>query len=432
MNAYAKHLPTGVIPTSDVRRWGVAAAERWLKAHSPLFFAPAAGSWVLGVLVAAALLLTSWTEGPIEPVGTQWRAYPATVLLVALPLWYRYLPGPTVASAALLAVEAAVALPERPASDPQGRIGLALVCLLSLGALAGSLVRLRARRRQASLALAAAGTARFPLPEPLPVGHGRRGVARMLLGAFLCLAGAGILLDALVQDLGAGAAAPYDAVGQQGFALPPLVLGTTLLGSGWAADLAARRLHDAPQPALIVGIRVSPSGHFWLYPDADETAGRPLVAYAAGERDTRGGVRLLAAGADGQIQRRLHDIDASSEPFEAVLYGVPREGAEIVVEYAVHGAGAGIASSLTAAPLLPRRRHGLDQWNPAGTSHRDTLRRRRERGAGWYGTTRQTRSPGGTKASRETDQRRADNAGGCGGGSGGGSCGGGCGGCGCG
>lgn len=170
MTAYAKRLPAGVKPASDTRTWGIEASGRWRAARAPAVFAPGAGSRVLGVLMAVSLALILWNEAPAPTVGTAWRAYPAAVLLVALPFWYRYLPGAAAVSAALLAVESAVALPGLPASDAAGRTGLVFVCLASLWALAGALLRLRARRRQARLALDAAGPARFPLPERLPAG----------------------------------------------------------------------------------------------------------------------------------------------------------------------------------------------------------------------------------------------------------------------
>ncbi|MFB0633507.1 hypothetical protein, partial [Streptomyces sp. AB3(2024)] len=439
MTAYAKHLPTGATPASDIGTWGVEAGERWRAARAPAVFAPGAGSRILGFLVALALTLIlrndapGWNDAPGPPAGTAWRAYPDGLLLVALPLWYRYLPGATVVSATLLAVESAVTLPARPAADTAGRTGLFLVCLLSLWALTGAALRLRARRRQTLLARAAAGPARFPLPARLPTGHDRRGNGRLLGGAFLCLVGAGILLDGILGDFGAhGGPHPYDAVGQQCFALPLLVLGSTLLGAGWSADLAARRLHRAPQPVLLVGVRAAPSGHFWLYPDADTIAGRPLIPYRPRREDTLGSVRLLARGAEGSLPRGLHDMDARAEPFEAVLYGAPYDGAEVVLEYAVHG-GAGISASVTAAALLPRRRHGLDRWIPAGVSYEKTLERRRERERERFRTydppTWRKRTTRGTAATTGTGAAATGGCGGDGGGCGGSGCGGGCGGC---
>ncbi|MFG2617618.1 hypothetical protein ACGFXC_08310 [Streptomyces sp. NPDC048507] len=428
MTAYAKHLPVGAAPANGMGAWGVEAAARWRRARPPAVFAPGPGSWFLAALVCVCLALILHEEAPERAVGTAWRAYPDAVLLVALPLWYRFLPGAAAVSAALLAVESAVAL--SAADGTAARTGLLLVCLLSPWAAAGALLRLRARRAQARLALAAAGPARHPLPRLLPTGHDRRGNMPLLTGGFLCLVAAGILLDGILGDL--GGRAPYDALGQQRAALPLLVAGTTLLARGWTADLAARRLHRAPQPALLVGVRVAPSGHFWLYPDADSPAGTPLICYRPGRGDTRTGVRMLARAADGRHPRGLHDIDARAEPFEAVLHGPVHEGAEIVVEYAVHGGGA-ISASVAAAPLLPRRRPGLDGWVPAGVSHRETQERRRERARTYAPPPPSGRRSATTRGTAAATGTGAAAGGGCGGGDGGcGSGCGGCGGCGCG
>ncbi|MDX2390355.1 hypothetical protein NJL88_09855 [Streptomyces sp. DK15] len=431
MTAYAKHVPSGVIPATGVRTWGVPASESWLKERVPLFFAPGGGSWALAVLVVVSLLPIAWTGAPEGAVGTAWRAYPMTLLLVALPIWFRYLPGAAAVSAALIALESGAALVVRGTGAARTRVGLGLVCLAALWALVGALLRLRARRRQAERALAAAGPARFPVPGPLPDGHGRRGIPAILFGVFLCLAGGAVLLDGLVRDFGThGEAVPYDAVGRQWTAAPLLVLGSTLLGRGGSADRAARRLRDVGLPAMVVGVRISRSGHHWLYPDADETAGRPLIAFRARGVDTRAEVRMLAGGPTAGTRRALHDVDAHGEPFEAVLYGVPRAGSEVVLEYAVHdGRGSRISSWLTAAVLLPRRRHGLDRWIPAGVSHRESTERMRARAE----ERRREQARLRTEKEKEKtgrDRRTNETAGGCGGTGCGGD--GGCGGCGCG
>ncbi|MFJ3877542.1 hypothetical protein ACIPW5_08815 [Streptomyces sp. NPDC090077] len=427
MIAYAKHLPTGVVPASDVRTWGVEGSGRWLKLRTPVVFAPGAGSWFLAVLVTVSLVLVLRDGGPAAPVGTAWRFYPAAVLLVALPLWYRFLPGAAAAGSAVLVAESAVALPRGP--------GAVLVCLSASWALAGALLRLWSRRAQDRAALDAAGPARFALPDRLPPGQERRGNTRIVAGALGCLAAVGVLVDGLVQDLGTGPGdLPYDAVGHQRISLVLLVLGSTLLGRGWAADLATRRLYAGAQPVLVVGVRISPSGHFWLLPDADDTAGRPLLCYRPRDRDTLRGARLLAAGTEGLPRGGLHDVDARAEPFEALLYGVPREGAEVVLEYAVHEGHDSISSRVAGVPLLPRRRHGLGPWSPAGTSYQDTVRGRREQELQRRRETERLRT---RTAKRATASGTAGTtAAGCGGG--GGSCGGdgcgggGCGGCGCG
>ncbi|MCX5197132.1 hypothetical protein OOK31_25090 [Streptomyces sp. NBC_00249] len=412
-----------------------------MKARVPVVFAPAAGSWLLGVLVIVSLvLLLRGGDGPAT-AGTAWRAYPDVLLLVALPLWYRYLPGAAAAAAALLALESALTLPAGAVSGGAAEAGLLLVCGVSLWALAGTLLRLWSRRRQERLARAAAGPARFPAPENLPRGLERRGDGSFMAGGVLCLVAAFILVEGIVKDFaGHGEPVPYDALGQQRIALPLLVLGTTLMGWGWGADRAARRLYEERQPVLVVGVRIARSGHFWLYPDPDDTSGRPLISCRPQETDSGGGGRLLAGGPEKVFQDGLHDIDPRSEPFEAVLYGVPREGAEIVLEYGVHEYGASLRSSLTASPLLPRRRHDLGPWTPAGSSYRASEQWQRDREAEAERersrAQKASKRSAGTRAtatgtSASTASGGTASGGGCGGDGGCGG-GGGCGGCGCG
>ncbi|MEU8773797.1 hypothetical protein [Streptomyces sp. NPDC048606] len=419
MMAYAKHLPVGVKPASDVRAWGVPEGQRWRRALVPIIFAPLGGSWFLAILVAVVLALAPWAGGSADAVGTTWNDHFLTALSVVLPLWYRYLPVAAAVSAAALLARSAPDL-------SSGRVDVLLPAALSLWALTGALLRLWSRRRQERIARAAAGPARFAPPDRMPRGHDRRGMRAVTGGAFLCLAGVGVLVDGIVEDLTAhGTALPYDAVGQQTVSLALLAVGTTLLGRGWSADRASRRPYREGLPALVVGVRAAPSGHLWLYPDADDTTGRPLISCRPREDDTLAGGRLLAGWADGRPGAGLHDVDALREPFEAVLYGEPREGVEIVLEYAVHdGSGSGIRACVTAAPLSPRRRHRLGPWTPAGISHRAVSRvREREE---WESSRRRR----ATRATATGTAAGTGTGGGCGGD--GGCGGGGCGGCGCG
>ncbi|MDX3535067.1 hypothetical protein PV721_11925 [Streptomyces sp. MB09-01] len=419
MTDYVKHLPTAGIPEGGVAAWGVEDAQRWLRARVPAAFAPVAGGWLLGGVVLLAIALSAL--GDAEPGrGEDWRGYALGVLLIALPVWFRHLPVATLLATPVIAAGAALAL---PAPDAAGGIGRGLVLALAAWAFTGSLVRLLARRRQRELALAAAGSARFPLPDPLPAAHRRRGRTAIVLGCACCLAAAAALTSGVLLEVRAsGSAHPYDPGVLQVLALVLLVPGTTVLGRGLARRRAARRLNGRPQPALLVGVRISASGHHWIHPDADTPAGPPLIAQRPRARDILTGRRILLSGSERTLRTDHHDIDAQAEPFEAVVYGAVYEGAEVVLESAVYEGGTRLVPYVTAAPLLPRRRHWLRGWKPAGRSFREAVReavrlaeeRRRER-------ERQR------KESRSSDSA----AGGCGGGCGdGGGCGGGCGGCG--
>ncbi|WP_190620824.1 hypothetical protein [Streptomyces venezuelae] len=405
MTDYVKHLPTAAIPEGAVAAWGVDHASRWLRARLPAVFAPAAGG---GLLAGPVLLAVVLTAGP----AGGWRAFAGVALLAALPWWFRYLPVATLLAAPVLAAESVLALPH--SSDRAVRAGHGLVLALAAWAFAGALVRLRVRRRQRELALAAAGSARFPLPAVLPAAHRRRGLPGVVIGSLCCLAAAPALTHR------------YGPFAGRLFATALLVVGTTALGRNLTRHLAARRLRRRPQPALLVGVRATASGHRWVHPDADTPAGPPLIAHVPRARDTAPGQRVLLSGSGRGLRADHHDIDPVREPFQAVLYGAVYEGAEVVLESAVYETDVRIVSQVTAAPLLPRRHHGPSGWKPSGRSHREAVReqarreeeRRRER-------------------ARERAQSRSSDSstgGGCGGGGGcdGGSCGGcgGCGGCG--
>ncbi|WP_233414932.1 hypothetical protein [Streptomyces sp. N35] len=173
-------------------------------------------------------------------------------------------------------------------------------------------------------------------------------------------------------------------MGQQTVALLFLLLGSTLYGRGVTTYLAARRLYEEEgHPALRVGIRITPDGRHWIHHDPRTPAGQPLISYVPGERDTCRAAQLLGSSSSYGLGDGHHSIDPSTEPFEAVLYGPVHEGAEIVIAYATLAYYARqdtgqMSLNVTAAALLPHRRHGLGPGQPGdGTAHE---RARREKG----------------------------------------------------
>lgn len=380
MNDHVKYLPPAAIPASGAAPWAVPDARRWLEAGAPRLFAPVTGGWLLAPVVLAAVVLIGWNEPEVTGRGTEWAGYPEAVLLATLPLWFRYLPAATLVSSALLASATVLTLFRADASDDLAQAGSCLVLGACAWAFTGALFRLRSRRRQRDVALAAAGAIRGPLPRSLPKAHHRRGLRATLAGSVLCLAAAALLLWGLVQDVkGHGPAAPYDAIGQQGIALLLLVPGTPLLGRGVAAGLAARRLHRGPQPVLRVGVRAAYGGTGWLYPDARTTDAPALIAYRDRYGDTERRTGMLLGGSEERLRSAHHDVDAYREPFEALLYGVPFEGAEVVLSFAVYHGETTIGSDVTAAQLLPLRRRSPGSWSPRATSYRLEERERSAR-----------------------------------------------------
>ncbi|THA86828.1 hypothetical protein [Streptomyces sp. A0592] len=414
MTDFVKHLPRASIPEGAVRFWDVDDARRWIGARAPAAFAPARGARLLGTLVILSLVLTSWSGAPATGLAAGRPGYALVVLLAALPVWFRYLPAAVLAAAPVLAADAALAATR--ASGAAGRTGRALVVACCAWAFTGALLRLRARRRQRGLSLAAAGPDRFALPSPLPAAHRRRGLTGMVLGSLCCAAAAGALVGAPAHP------DPYELSGRQVCAGALLVAGSALLGRGCGSRLAARRLHARPQPALLVGVRRAASGHLWLVPDAVTRTAPPLIAYSSASENSLTGQRVLLARSARALRTLHHDVDPGSEPIEAVLHGPVYEGAEVVVECAVYEGDIRLVPYVTAAPLLPRRVHGLGGWQPSGSSFRERVRE----------AERLAREERAERERRRKESRSSDTAaGGCGGGGCDSGCGGGgCGGCG--
>ncbi|MFD3468845.1 hypothetical protein ACFWWM_21185 [Streptomyces sp. NPDC058682] len=416
MSDKVKYLPQAAIPDADVPVWRTEDAERWRKAAVPAVFGPVFGAWALVLLVFVAVVLLGWSDPQVPDRGTSWEGYPAAVLLVGLPLWYRMIPAGTVLATPVLVGYTLFELAGLPESDGPGRVGSWLVVALCGAAFTGALLRLRARRAQCALALAAAGDGRRELPDALPRRHHRRGLAMTLTGGGLCLAAAALLWWALARDLGAAPEHPYDATGQQVLALLLLVPATALLGRGIGARRAARRLHAGPQPALRVGIRADSLTYSWLYADVRDRSGQPLIAFRDHVENTADHVRTLLGGSEERLRTEHHDVNWFSEPIEAVLYGAPFEGAEVVLEHAAFYGNTRITTSVLAVPLHPRRRHGLKPWRAAGRSA--TLKEREERAA--HRAKAAESGSGGSGCGTSSS--------GCGSSSCGSSCGGGCGG----
>ncbi|MFD9357136.1 hypothetical protein [Streptomyces sp. NPDC060031] len=378
MTDHVKSLPDAAIPPGGLRTWSVSDAERWRAAATPAAFSPVAGSWALAPLVAVAAVLLGWNDAATADRGTGWAGYPVVFLLISLPLWFRLTPVAALAATALLAGYSAFTLAGLPAGDTAGLGGCLLVFAVCAYVCAGATLRLRARRRQRSLALAAAGPGRHPLPRRLPESHRLRGLGLMLPGGVLCVGGVIILCWALAMDLGARRAGTYDATGQQILALLSAVPGAAMLGRGVAAQLAARRLRAAPQPALLVGVRATGPAHNWLYADARTPTAQPLICFRSRFEDRVSPVRTLQGGSAERLRAEHQDVNPFSEPFEAILYGAPREGAEVVLEYAVVHDGTLIVTEVAAVPLLARLRRQHAEWGASGTSSPSALWQRKK------------------------------------------------------
>ncbi|MGA6222877.1 hypothetical protein ACPESV_21405 [Streptomyces umbrinus] len=313
-------LPVAAIP-DGCRDWTAGRAGVWSAALPPRWsflgvrrsvaaalstFALCAGAWaaMLGGLwpfVAAGFAVyVLWVLARPELV---WAGAPA--LLLALALEARSLPW----------VVTAV---------------VAFVVVVTWAAVA---VRLRARSGQLERALEAAGdtTARTPDADAVL----RRG--RFLLPVGLTVLGLGVLTGATASLWGT----PDDQRGSWVVAIYLTGLAVTALASAWLGRHRALALRRAPAPVLRVLVRDDAQGTTEVYAADDLAAVRPLftvdlTSYDGEEPDEDEDDDEDDAdgeAGDEELERLLDavDDDTPGPVREAVLYGAPFDGAELVV-----------------------------------------------------------------------------------------------------
>ncbi|GHH49253.1 hypothetical protein FHS35_002638 [Streptomyces umbrinus] len=311
-------LPVAAIP-DGCRDWTAGRAGVWSAALPPRWsflgvrrsvaaalstFALCAGAWaaMLGGLwpfVAAGFAVyVLWVLARPELV---WAGAPA--LLLALALEARSLPW----------VVTAV---------------VAFVVVVTWAAVA---VRLRARSGQLERALEAAGdtTARTPDADAVL----RRG--RFLLPVGLTVLGLGVLTGATAGLWGT----PDDQRGSWVVAIYLAGLAVTALASAWLGRHRALALRRAPAPVLRVLVRDDAQGTTEVYAADDLAAVRPLftvdlTSYDGEEPDEDDDEDDADGEAgDEELERLLDavDDDTPGPVREAVLYGAPFDGAELVV-----------------------------------------------------------------------------------------------------
>ncbi|MFB9524108.1 hypothetical protein [Streptomyces cremeus] len=249
-----------------------------------------------------------FSGGGSWPVGALWAWLPPTVfqgLVLLEAYWIRR--RPALALALLAPLTAAALLLDEGIADaaPAARItaGMAAV-LVGLHLLH----RVQARARQRTSAVEAAGPGRHPVPA-VPV-RGRpllvpgAGAVLLAVAAYFCLA------DWRAES--------------KGVFLVSGTLGTALLVHAVAEWRGAARLRRHPQPVLRVLVREDVDGRTLVYA-ADDTAGaEPLLGFR-GRGGYEGGAAPRPQGLGPRPMR------------EAVLYGVPALGAELVCVGAVDG-----------------------------------------------------------------------------------------------
>ncbi|MFJ3666010.1 hypothetical protein ACIPSE_06120 [Streptomyces sp. NPDC090106] len=306
-------LPATAIP-DGCHAWDSEQARRWVGARPP--------RWVpvrtrtLAVLTAATVALSlAVLLGPLTGVTPF-----AAAFLALHAVWLPTRPEIVRFTAPALVVLTAVPRFSWPLT------AVAVVCAgLCLGL---AELRLAARGRQREAALAATGEVTAPVPqEGRPP---RRGLALTWSGAAVAVLGVAL---AATSGLWEGT----DRDGAATVGLFTAGLGATLVFSGYLGRRRSAALRGTPVPVLRVLVRELPDARTEVFAADDEQALRPLFTVFTMEADAITPLDDEEDGApdedDEAIEELLAalDTEAIGPLREAVLYGLPYDGAETAV-----------------------------------------------------------------------------------------------------
>ncbi|MGW1727723.1 hypothetical protein ACWCQK_33020 [Streptomyces sp. NPDC002306] len=336
----ATAIPDGCVPwtTERTHRWTRELPPGWTPLRWP-------GLPVVNLaLVTGGLAAFGLTGAGLPP----FLAALAALHLVWLPL------RPEIVRVSAPAM-VLVAVVLRPAPVSAVLVG----ALLLAGACAAIAVsRLRARRRQREAALAAAEGVTAPLPATeRPLWRGR---ILSWCGIALILAGTALAVGADVWDT----SDDRGATAVTGFYLAGL--GVTALLSGVLGRRRAVALYAAPAPAPVPVLRVLVREYegdgVEVFAADDVMSLRPLftVTTVPLERDTEDG-EIDEAEAEAELDGMLAHLDGDRpKPLrEAVLYGAPYEGGELVLVSAAPEADGPPVAERSAGPVRPLSEGGV-------------------------------------------------------------------------
>ncbi|KND30667.1 hypothetical protein [Streptomyces stelliscabiei] len=320
--AVPRPLPPTAVPEGCVA-WSGDKLEAWARTRPPVWVPARTRPLHLLAVVPGGLVIGFWLANFAEIPA-------ALAVLVPLQLvWTLVRPEVVRFSAPLLML----LLAWRGGSHD-------VPTLLGLTALtftwAAAEIRLSKRGLQRQWAVAAAEGATATVPDE--AGPVRRG--RFLMGAGLLLA----LLGAALLTLASGRDGATDRDGVTLVGWFVVGWGLTALLSGWLGRRRAAALRGAPVPVLRVLVRDGADGDAEVFAADDVEARRPLFTVAAEEWYDDGEEESEEDGApEGAAERDerdelldaiefADDDDEQPGPLrEAVLYGPPHEGAEIVI-----------------------------------------------------------------------------------------------------
>lgn len=309
-------LPTTAVPEGCVA-WSGEKLEAWARTRPPVWVPTRTRPLHLLAVVPGGLIVGFWLANFAEVPA-------ALAVLVPLQLvWTLLRPEVVRFSAAALMLLLAWYGGSR---DVPTLVGLIAVTFTW----AAAEVRLSKRRLQRQWALVAAEGATATVPDE--AGPLRRGRFLMGSGCVLAVLGAGLLALASGRDL----ATDRHEVTLVGWFV--VGWGLTSLLSGWLGRRRAAALRGAPVPVLRVLVRDGADGDAEVFAADDVEALRPLFTVAAEEWYEESDEEVeegIGREERDELLDAVEDVDDDDEQpgslREAVLYGPPHEGAEIVI-----------------------------------------------------------------------------------------------------
>ncbi|MFI6401082.1 hypothetical protein [Streptomyces sp. NPDC050548] len=355
-------LPASAIPDGSLR-WRGEQVRRWTEA-----LPPRRTSIRLRLRYIKLVVLCAWLAG----YGLIYSTHLSPYLAALLPLqtvWLLWRPEVMWYTASALFA----ALVVQESFAPATWWVLALAASLLAGSVALAEIRTRAGLRQREAALAASDGVTALLPDAgRPVRRGR-----FLIGAGTFLLVPGAVLTALAPLIS-------DAEDQRAAVMTGCCvtgLGFTVLLSGVLGRRRARALRQAPAPVLRVLVRETAHGDTEVLAADDTAALRPLFRVAVSEPDkTAAGTHTVdRAAKDAENPEEFEDADdlptalddvvddvlddvlgggrvpvERSGPLrEAVLYGTPYDGAEILLVSAAPKPGGAPRTQWSTGPVRP-------------------------------------------------------------------------------
>ncbi|WP_149827753.1 hypothetical protein [Streptomyces tailanensis] len=313
----SRRLPESAVP-EGCHPWGGERVRAWAKAQPPVWVPVRTRSIHVLAVAVVGLVGGFWLANLVDvPPG------PAALFSLQL-VWTLVRPEVVRVSAPVLFFVLAWYGESRDVATLLATLAVTVTWAMAE-------IRLSARRTQRQWALAAAEGVTASLPAGVgPLRRGRflvgLGLVPAVLGGVMVYFGSG--LDVAADRLEATLAGWF-VVG----------LGGTLVLSGWLGRRRAAALRGAPVPVLRVLMRDGANGDIEVFAADDVAAVRPLFTVAAeewyGDEDEDEGDRGLSQEEMDELLDSIENDEGDDEQpgdlREAVLYGAPYEGGEIVI-----------------------------------------------------------------------------------------------------